>query len=58
MKKKTFNLIAGVVGGVETIAVAVVTYLNPAYATAINTSTLIVGTAITEVCSQFVKIEG
>lgn len=55
MKKRTFNLIAGIVGGVETISVALVTFFNPAYATAINSSIVIAGTAITEVCSQFVK---
>lgn len=38
MNKKTFTLISGIVGGIEAIAVAVVTYINPEYATAINSS--------------------
>ena len=38
MSKKTFNLITGIVGGVSTIAIAVVTFINPAYAVAINAS--------------------
>lgn len=32
MKKKTFNLVVGITGGVAAIASAVVTYLSPAYA--------------------------
>ena len=55
MSKKVFNLISGIVGGLETIGVAVVTYFNPAYAMAINASIVIAGTAIIEICSQFVK---
>ena len=55
MSKKTYNLIAGVIGGVEVIAVAIVTFINPSYAVAINASIGIVGTAAIEVCSQFVK---
>lgn len=55
MSKKVFNLVTGVIGGVEVIAIAIVTFINPAYATAINASIGIVGTAAIEVCSQFVK---
>lgn len=55
MSGKTFKLVTGIVGGVETIAVAIVTYLNPAAATAINASIIIAGTAIIEICNQFVK---
>ena len=55
MKKKTYNLVTGIIGGVETIAIAVVTFINPAYATAINASIAIAGTAAIEICSQFVK---
>lgn len=32
MKKKTYELIVGVTGGVATIASAVVTFLKPTYA--------------------------
>lgn len=55
MTDKTFKLITAIVGGLETIAVGLVTYFNPAYATAINASIIVVGTAIVEVCKQFVK---
>lgn len=55
MSKKTFNLITGIVGGVQAISVAVVTYCGPEYATAINSAIVIIGTAVIEACSQFVK---
>ena len=55
MKRKTYNLIVGVTGGVAAIAVAVVTFVNPSYATAINASIAIAETAVAEICSQFVK---
>lgn len=57
MSKKTFNLITGIIGGVEMITVAVVTFINPTYAVAINASVTIVGTAAIEVCNQFVKAD-
>lgn len=57
MSKKVYNLVTGIVGGVEVIAIAVVTFVNPAYAVAINASIGIVGTAAIEVCGQFVKAE-
>ena len=57
MSKKTFQLISGIVGGVQAIGVAVVTYLNPEYAAAINGAIVVVGTAVIEACSQFVKAE-
>ena len=57
MSKKTFQLISGIVGGVQAIAVAVVTYTSPEYATAINGAIVVVGTAVIEACSQFVKAE-
>ena len=57
MSKKTFQLISGIVGGVQAFAVAVVTYTSPEYATAINGAIVIVGTAIVEACSQFIKAE-
>ena len=55
MSRKIYNLVVGIVGGVSTIAVAVVTYFNPGYATAINASIVIGATAIVESCGQFVK---
>lgn len=55
MTKKTYNLIVGVAGGLSTIAIAVVTFLNPSYAVAINASIGIGSTAVIEICSQFVK---
>lgn len=54
MSKKLYNLIVGIIGGISTIAVALVTYFNPAYATAINTSIGIGATAIVEIVGQFV----
>lgn len=57
MSKKTFQLISGIVGGVQAIAVAVVTYTTPEYATAINGAIVIVGTAAIEACSQFIKAD-
>lgn len=55
MSKRTYNLIIGIVGGLSTIGVAVVTFFNPAYATAINASIGIGATAIAEIANQFVK---
>lgn len=57
MSKKTFQLISGIVGGVQAIAVAVVTYTSPEHATATNSAIVIIGTAVIEACSQFVKAE-
>lgn len=57
MSKKVYNLITGIIGGVEVISIAIVTFFNPAYAVAINASIGIVGTAAIEVCGQFVKAE-
>lgn len=54
MKRKTFDLVTGIVGGVSTIAIAVVTFINPAFATAINASIVVVNTAVVEICSKFV----
>ena len=31
MTKKVYNLIVGIVGGLSTIAIAVVTFINPAF---------------------------
>lgn len=55
MNKKLYNLIVGIVGGVSTIAIALVTFFNLAYAVAINASIGIASTAVIEICAQFVK---
>lgn len=57
MSKKMFNLIVGVSGGVAAIASAVVTYFQPAYATAIVGAIGIAETAAVEICSLFVVKE-
>ena len=57
MTKKTFTLVSGLVGALQTIGVAIVTYAAPEYATAINSAIVIVGTAVIEACTQFVKAE-
>ena len=55
MSKKVYTLVVGVIGGLSTIGVALVTFFDPAYATAINASIGIGATAIVEIVSQFVK---
>lgn len=57
MSKKVYNLVVAIVGGVSTIAIGVVTFINPAYAVAINSSIGIGATAAIEICGQFVKAE-
>ena len=57
MSKKVFALVSGIVGGLQTIGVALVTYKNPEYATAINSAIVIAGAAIIEICNLFVKTE-
>lgn len=57
MKKKTYELIVGVTGGVATIASAVVAYFQPVYTVQIIAAIGIVSTAVTEVCSLFIKEE-
>lgn len=54
MTKKMFILISSVVGGAETIAVGVVTYLAPENATAINGCIVLVGTCIIDCCAKFI----
>ena len=53
MSKKIFALVSGIVGGLQTIGVAVVTYTHPEYATAINSAIVIAGAAIIEICNLF-----
>lgn len=57
MSKRVFALVSGIVGGLQTIGVAWVTYENPEYATAINSSIVIAGAAIIEICNLFIKTE-
>ena len=55
MSKKTFQLVSAIIGGVQAIAVAVVTYTSPDYAAAINGAIVIAGTAAIEIYNLFVK---
>ena len=55
MSKKVFNLVTGIVGALQTVGVAIETYTEPAYATAINSAIVIAGTAIIEICNLFTK---
>lgn len=57
MSKKTFNLVTGIIGAVQAAAVAIVTYTEPGYATAINSAIVIAGTAAIEICNLFTKEE-
>ena len=54
MSKKTYELIVTISGAVSAIAIGLVTYFKPQYATAINSTIVIAGTAIIEACGQFV----
>ena len=55
MSKKLYQLIVGVSGGACAIAIALVTYFDPAYSAAINGAIAIGETAIAEACALFVK---
>ena len=57
MSKKVFALVSGIVGGIQTISVALVTYFEPAYATAINSSIVIAGAVIIEIANLFTPSE-
>ena len=57
MSKKVFALVSGIVGGLQTIGVALVTYNSPEYATAINSAIVIAGAAIIEICNLFTPAE-
>ncbi len=54
MTKKTFALITGITGGIGTIAAAVVTFIQPAYMTAIVAAIGVGVTAVNEICGLFV----
>ena len=55
MSKKVFNLVTAIVGALQAVGVAVITYTSPEYATAINSAVVIAGTAIIEICNLFTK---
>lgn len=55
MKKKTLEIVTGVVGGVSAAASAVVTLINPPAAPAIVAAIGIGSTAVVEICTLFVK---
>lgn len=57
MNKKVFALVSGIVTGLQTIGVAVVTFKSPEQAAAINSAIVIAGGAIIEICNLFVKPE-
>jgi hypothetical protein len=57
MSKKTFALVSGIVGALETAAVAVVTYLEPANAAIINSSIVVACSAVITICTKFVEPE-
>ena len=52
-----FALVSGVIGGLQTIGVAIVTYTSPDFDAAINSSIVIAGAAIIEICNLFTKPE-
>lgn len=54
MKKKTFNLIAGITSGVATIAEAVIAFVQPPCAGAIAASIPVAEGAIITICGNFV----
>lgn len=55
MSRKIFNFVVAITGAVATVGVAVVTLIEPPYAVAINSSIGVALTAVTEICSKFVK---
>lgn len=55
MSKKVFTLTSSVIGGVATIASAVVTFIQPAFATAIVAGIGIATTAAIEILNLFQK---
>lgn len=55
MSKAVYRLVVGVTSGAAAIAIAVVTFINPEYCVAINSSIAVVEGAVAEICSFFVK---
>ena len=50
-----FELVTGVVGGVSSIAIAIITYKKPKHAAKINAAISVIATAVIEVASIFLK---
>lgn len=57
MSKRLFNLIFGIVSGVEASGEAIVAYIKPEYAVQIAAAIPIISNAIIAVCKLFVKDE-
>ena len=57
MSKKTFALVSGIIGAVQTAAVAIVTATVKENTAEINSAIVVAGTAIIEVLTYFVKSE-
>lgn len=57
MKKRTFQLVTGIVTGVATIASAIVVFIAPPMAPAIVAGIEIIAGAAIEICSLFEKDE-
>ena len=57
MSKKVFALVSGIVGALQTAAVAIVTATVDENATEINSAIVIAGTAIIEICTLFTKTD-
>lgn len=55
MSKKTFQLVSAIVGAAQAVAVAIITYVGADHAAAWNSAIVIAGTAVIEICAQFVK---
>lgn len=55
MSKKVYALITGIIGGCATIASAIVSFVQPAYTTAIIAAIGVGTTAALEICNLFVK---
>lgn len=57
MKKKTFQYVTAILGGVQAIAIGSVTYFVEDKTTAmeINSAIAVISTAIETVCAKFVK---
>ena len=53
MDKRTFELITIISGAVSAIAIGLVTYFKPQYATAINSSIEIAESALVAICGNF-----
>lgn len=57
MSKKTFAIVSGIVGAVQTASVAIITSFDVPHATEINSAIVVVGTCIIEICTIFAKTD-